>query len=540
MLRFVLSLVAALALLASGSVRAAPRTITIDTAAANQPFDRSFNMSVGADYPGTTIRPENLEQLRTAVREHGFRYIRFHAIFHDDLGTVKVIDGRTVYDWTRIDQLYDAFLAMGIKPFVELGFTPQAIATSPQTIFYWKGNTSHPQPEAWRTLVDAFVRHLINRYGAEEVRSWYFEVWNEPNLAGFWEKADQKAYFELYENSARTIKAIDPQLRVGGPSTAGAAWVPELLAFAASRDIPIDFVTTHTYGVDGGFLDEKGQDDNKLSRNPDAVIGDVRRVREQIEASAFPGLPLFFTEWSASYNPRDPVHDSYISAAYILSRLRPTRQYAQGMSYWTYSDLFEEAGSPPTPFHGGFGLMNREGIRKAAWFTYNYLNELRGQEVPLGDAQALAAVDGKRVGLLVWDWTLPEQEISNRPFFTKVLPNAPAAPVAAEFAKLAPGSYRLSVRRTGFKHNDAHTRYLEMGSPASLTPDQLAELQALTRDLPETERTVEIGADGRFSLPVAMSTNDVVLVLLEPAVAEQREKGSRLLPGRPQEAIRSR
>jgi xylan 1,4-beta-xylosidase len=368
----------------------------------------------------------------------------------------------------------------------------------------------------WRDLVDNFVRHLIDRYGVEEVRTWYFEVWNEPNLDGFWEDGDQQAYFALYENSARTIKAIDPQLRVGGPSTAGAAWVPELLAFVASRNVPIDFVTTHTYGVDGGFLDEKGQDDNKLSTNPDAVIGDVRRVREQIAASNYPDLPLFFTEWSASYNPRDPVHDSYISAAYILSRLKPTRQYAQGMSYWTYSDLFEEAGPPPTPFHGGFGLMNRERIRKAAWFTYKYLNLLRGQEVPLGDAQALAAVDGKRVGLLVWDWTLPEQTISNRPFFTKVLPSRPAAPVAAEFAGMAPGSYRLTVRRTGFRHNDAHTRYLEMGSPESLNPAQLEELQGLASDVPELDRTVQIGGDGRFSLPLAMSTNDVVLALLEP------------------------
>src|SRR3954467_2997071 len=247
---------------------------------------------------------------------------------------------------------------MGIKPFVELGFTPEALATFPQTIFYWRGNTSHPRSDAWRALVTAFVRHLRDRYGEAEIRTWYFEVWNEPNLAGFWERADQQAYFELYENTARAIKAVDPQLRVGGPSPAGAAWVPELLAFAARRGVPVDFVSTHTYGVDGGFLDEDGHDDNRLSANADAVIGDVRRVRQQIQASPFPDLPLFFTEWSTSYSPRDPVHDSYVSAAYILGKLRAARAFAQGMSYWTYSDLFEEPGPPPTPFHGGFGLIN--------------------------------------------------------------------------------------------------------------------------------------------------------------------------------------
>lgn len=492
------------------------RAIDVDLSKAGKPLDRSFNFSVGADYPGTLIRPESLAQLKTATDELGFRYIRFHAIFHDVLGTVRVENGETRYDWSKIDQLYDAFLAMGIKPFVELGFTPEAMASSPQTIFYWKGNTSHPRPEAWRALVDAFVRHLIARYGRDEVRSWYFEVWNEPNLAGFWERGDQKAYFDLYENSARAIKAIDPQLKVGGPSTAGAAWVPELLDFAAARGLPVDFVTTHTYGVDGGFLDEYGQDDNKLSTNPDAVTGDVRRVREQIERTKFAGIPLYFTEWSTSYNPRDPIHDSYISAAYILGKLKATRAFAQGMSYWTYSDLFEEAGPPPTPFHGGFGLINREGIRKSAYFTYKYLNMLRGNEVPSADDQVLAATAGGRTGVLLWQWQQPEQKLSNRPFFTKVLPAQPARPAEIRFSGLRRGNYRVTVRRTGFQANDAHTRYLEMGSPKSLSAAQLEELQRLTRDLPEKSVTARVGADGRYTLRVPMRTNDVVLALLEP------------------------
>ncbi|MEO5493261.1 MAG: beta-xylosidase [Sphingomonas sp.] len=492
------------------------RRIQVDIAKARAPLDRAFNFSVGADYPGTLNRPASLAQLRVAASELGFRYIRFHAVFHDVLGTVRVEEDKTVYDWGKIDALYDAFHAMGIRPFVELGFTPQVMATSPQTIFYWKGNTSHPEPKAWHALVDAFVRHLIARYGAAEVRRWYFEVWNEPNLAGFWEKADQKAYFELYENSARAIKAIDPRLRVGGPSTAGAAWVPEMLGFAAARNVPIDFVTTHTYGVDAGFLDEYGQDDNKLSTNPDAVTADVRRVRRQIAASKFPNLPLYFTEWSSSYNPRDPVHDSYISAAYILDKLKAVRGFAQGMSYWTYSDLFEEAGPPPTPFHGGFGLMTRDGIRKSAWFAYKYLNELRGREVPSGDGETLIATQNGRTAVLLWDWRQPEQNVSNRPFFTKPIPAAAAAAAELRFSGLAPGGYRLTVRRTGYQANDAYTRYLEMGSPLTVDEAQRAELQNLTRDLPEKDLIVRVNATGRYSWPVPMRANDVILAVLEP------------------------
>lgn len=505
------------AIMAHPAMAAETREIAIDAAAPTGPVDRFFDLSVGSDYPGTLIREDSQAQLKQASDELGFRYIRFHDIFHDVLGTVRKVDGRIVYDWTKIDQLYDGLLAKRIRPFVELGWTPAVMRTSDQQLFYWKGNTSHPDPTMWRDLIQAFVTHLRARYGAEEVRSWYFELWNEPNLDGFWEKADQQAYFELYGNTATTIKAIDPQLRVGGPATAGAAWVPEFLKYAADNKLPVDFVATHTYGVDGGFLDEQGKQDTKLSPSPDAITGDVRKVRGEIEASAFPGLPLFFTEWSTSYTPRDFVHDSYVSAPYILSKLKATQGMVQGMSYWAYTDLFEEPGPPPTPFHGGFGLMNREGIRKPAWFAYKYLNAVRGQALATGDAQAMAARDGKRIAALVWDFQQPVQTVSNKPFYTRQVPAMPGKPVTFRFSHVAKGNYRLQVHKTGYRLNDPLSSYIDMGMPAALSPAQLAQLQQETADRPEQDRLVRVGKDGTATVEVPMRSNDVALVTLEPA-----------------------
>ncbi|MDJ0277948.1 cellulase family glycosylhydrolase [Sphingomonas sp. 2R-10] len=493
----------------------AARQIAIDVAGTTKPRDRMAQLSIGSDFPGTLQRDDSLAQLATVQKELRFRYIRFHHVFADELGTYREVNGKPVYDWTRLDRLYDRLLGMGLKPFVELGFTPDAMKQSNQTIFYWKGNTSHPQPEKWSALVDAFVRHLIDRYGADEVRSWYFEVWNEPNLAGFWEKADQQAYFDYYGRTARTIKAIDPTLRVGGPSTAAAAWVPELLGYVDREKLPIDFVTTHTYGVDGGFLDEKGEDDTRLSRDPDAIVQDVRKVRAEIEATRHAGLPLFFTEWSTSYSPRDPVHDDYLGAAYILSKLRRTEGLVQGMSYWTFSDLFEEPGPQGKPFEGGFGLMTPQGVRKPSWFAYKYLADLGDRELPTGDAASIATVKGRSVQLLAWRDVLPDQPVSNRPFFTKVRPAAPAAPLRLSVAGLKPGAYRLSVRRTGYESNDAYTAYLRMGRPATLTPAQLAQLQALTTDKPVVS-AVRVGRDGIARTTIPMRDHDVVMVALDP------------------------
>ena len=493
----------------------APRTIVVNQDSTTGPVDHFFDLSVGSDYPGTLIRDDSQSQLKMVQDEIGFRYIRFHAIFHDTLGTVKVENGKTVYDWAKIDHLYDDLLAKHVKPFVELGFTPEVLATSKNSIFYWEGNTSHPELAGWRDLIASFVRHSEERYGADEVHTWYFEVWNEPNLSGFWEGGDQKAYFELYDLTSNTIKSIDPALRVGGPSTAGAAWVPEFLAHVKQSGAPVDFVTTHTYGVQGGFLDENGKSDTKLDPSPDAIVGDVRHVRDQISASAFPRLPLYFTEWSTSYTPRDSVHDSYISAPYILAKLKACQGSAQGMSYWTYTDLFEEPGPPTAPFEGGFGLLNPQGIRKPAYFAYKYLHALQGNAIATSDPQAMLATSDGNIAALFWDFEQPDQNVTNRSFYTKVIPSHPVPSIKLEITHLQPNAlYRLQVRRTGFHSNDAYTAYLEMGSPRQLSTAQHERLSHLTQDLPESDRVVQSGPAGTVDITVRMNSNDIVLVQL--------------------------
>jgi xylan 1,4-beta-xylosidase len=521
---FVTSLVPPVAAQADHS----PRQIVANLATSTGAVDRFFDLSVGSDYPGTLIRDDSQAQLKLAVDELGFRYIRFHAIFHDVLGTVRTEDGKTVYDWAKIDQLYDGLQARHIKPFVELGFTPKALATSQNSIFYWQGNTSHPNPNGWRDLMDAFIRHIETRYGKDEVRSWYFEVWNEPNLSGFWEDADQKAYFELYDLTAKTIKSIDPALKVGGPSTAGAAWISEFLAHVKLSGAGVDFVTTHTYGVQGGFLDEEGKGDTELDPSPDAIVGDVRRVREQISASPFPGLPLYFTEWSTSYTPRDSVHDSYISAPYILTKLKASQGLLQGMSYWTYTDLFEEPGPPTAAFQGGFGLLNPQGIRKPAFFAYKYLHALQGDSLATSDPQAMLAAKDGNLTAVIWDFEQPDQKVSNRPFYTRVVPARPAAPVQLQVTHLVPSTaYSLEVHRTGYHTNDAYSAYIEMGSPKDLTTAQIAQLNKLTQDLPHTDQVMHSGPDGTIEITIPMNSNDIVLVNLNRSREENERSNSR-------------
>jgi len=489
------------------------RAIAADMADVKGARDMFWQLCVGAGHAGLLLRPANVEQLQLTHREIGFKYIRFHGIFADDMDAYREVNGVPVYDFTKIDAVYDAILQTNMKPFVELGFMPHDLEAHDKPIFYWKANGSPPKDYGkWADFITAFIRNLEQRYGKTEVASWKFEVWNEPNLDGFWTDGDQKAYFNLYDVTVKAIKAVDPALQVGGPATAGAAWVPDFIGHAKQAGVPVDFVTTHTYGVNGGFFDEYGHDDNKLSPDPNSVVGDVRRVREQVNASSMPGLPVHFTEWSTSYNPRDPIHDAYLSAAFVLDKLKKTEGAVQSMSYWTYTDLFEEAGPPPASFHGGFGLINREGIRKASFFAYKYLGELGPQELRDADAESWLTRDGENFAGLIWNYTTPDQKESNRPYFRKLHPATPLAPIDLTVKSLPPGTYRLTLHRTGCEANDAYSQYIAWGLPKDLTPAQVAELQRLSADKPEAEALVKVGADGIFRRRISLRTNDVILV----------------------------
>jgi xylan 1,4-beta-xylosidase len=209
------------------------------------------------------------------------------------------------------------------------------------------------------------------------------------------------------------------------------------------------------------------------------------------------------------------VHDSYISAPYILTKLKASQGLLQGMSYWTYTDLFEEPGPPTAPFQGGFGLLNPQGIRKPAFFAYKYLHALQGNSLKTSDPQAMLATQDGKVTAVIWDFEQPDQKVSNRSFYTKLIPAHTAPPVHLQITHLVPNTaYQLEVHRTGYHANDAYSAYIEMGSPKELSAAQIAHLNELTRDLPETDKAVRSGSDGAFDFSIPMNSNDVVLVKL--------------------------
>ncbi len=496
-----------------------PRLISADLQQTNGPLDTMFNFCVGAGRANEGLRADWQRQLTYAHQQCGFEYIRMHGLFDDDMGVYREENGKPEYNWQYIDELYDFLESIGMKPFVELSFMPNALASGRKTIFWYRGNVTPPKDMTkWTNFIKAFVEHEQERYGHDEVRTWYFEVWNEPNLSGFW-AGTQQQYFDLYAATARAIKSVSPDYKVGGPATAGCGWISEFIHFCDTNHAPVDFISTHTYGVGQGFLDVTGTSGTALSRNPDSIWGDVKRVRRQIAESAMPNLELHFTEWSASYTPSDPIHDSYHSAAYILDKLKNCGDAAQSMSYWTFTDIFEEAGPRFEAFHGGFGLINYEDINKPSFYAYQFLNRLGPTELKDSDPSSRICTDKNGgVQALVWDFTntFPRTNMINQVFYKRDLPSQPKNKVTLDLSHLRRGKYTMEIYKVGYRVNDAYATYRDLGAPAQLTKAQVAEIKSKNSGAPIETRTVNIGRNGKFTEQFDLRENDVVLVTLKP------------------------
>jgi xylan 1,4-beta-xylosidase len=497
--------------------QAVNRVINVDLSDIHGKLNNFFNECVGAGRANEGLRADWQRQLRYTKEQLGFRYIRMHGLLHDDMGVYfEDKQGNPSYNWQYIDELYDFLLSIKVRPFVELGFMPKALSSADKSVFWWKGNITPPKDyEKWSNLIKALVQHWTERYGENEVKHWYFEVWNEPNLGFFW--AGTKAeYLHFYDVTAYAIKSVSKDYKVGGPATAEHAWIPDLIDYCDQHKVPIEFISTHTYGIDKGAFDATGIQ-TYLSRKDSSIWGAVLGSRKQIQQSPLPGLELHYTEWSASYAPTDPIHDSYHEAAYILDKLKKTGNAANSMSYWTFTDIFEENGPRTTPFHGGFGLINYEDINKPSFYAYQFLNRLGNWELNNPDGASWACKDDKgNVQVLLWDFTNTHPDsISDQVYFKKDLPSKEKGKITVNIKNLPTGKYQLKLYQTGYKVNDAYTTYFEMGSPSQLTIEQVKSIKEKNAGLPVLQKSIIIGVDKKYSETFNLRENDVFLVTLK-------------------------
>ncbi|PZR77624.1 MAG: beta-xylosidase [Chthoniobacterales bacterium] len=473
------------------------------------PLRHSWEHTVGSGHALLALRTDWQAQLRRCHDELGFRYVRFHGLFSDDVGTLIEHDGESLYSFFNADQIFDFLLSIGMKPFVELSFMPEALASGHKTVFHYKANVTPPKDyKAWAKLVKTFTQHCLERYGVKEVRKWFFEVWNEPNLPAFW-KGTQASYFKLYRETATAIKNVDAALKVGGPATAKNAWIEEFLTFCDRNKVPVDFVSTHHYPTDA--LGNEGDDtETQLANSRRGIL----REQAQDTFRHASGKPVYYTEWNVSSNPRDSRHDESYAAAFIARTVLETNGLVEGYSFWTFTDIFEENYFPSIPFHGGFGLLNLHGIPKPAYRAYELLHQL-GKEQLVVDGihetvNAWAVRKKDSLTLLLTNHALPRHSIKMEKVRVRVTESAKPRTV--------------SVQRIDKEHANPRKVWHEMGEPEYLTTLELEQLQAASRLVPEPHRWKY--KDGSVHLELALPPHGVAAITVEyaPTPRSRRSK----------------
>lgn len=506
----------------------------IDVRVKTEPFTHYWSVGVGAGRANEGLRAGWLEHLQLVKKNCGFRYVRMHGLFHDDMFVYfRKPDGKVVYNWQYIDELYDRMLAIGVKPFVELGFFPKDMAAeNSKTQMWWKGYVSVDRNNfgKWHDLIKAFTQHIVDRYGINEVLTWYFEVWNEPNLTGTggFFHGTKSDYFRLYKEAVTAIKSIDERLKVGGPATSNfiadhrhdgeildhsqsrfytqeeinkqqwkGVWIEDFLHYCEKENLPVDFIYTHPYPTDYALDPETGRGKGAI-RYVHSLKDDIQWLRQQLADSKYPEAEIHLTEWSTGPNSRDRMHDILPPAAYIIKTNLDCIGLANSLMYWTFTDVFEEKGGGEEIFHGGFGMINFQGLVKPSFHAYRMLNQLGDEKIYYKDPLFISR-SSKTGKLSAIAFNYPkeyEQTVPSMQNFTNYM-NASSKTLDIVLEGLNPNAC-FEIEVLDKMHGNVYDAYLNMGAPHS---PNIREIEFLRQKAWDTvKEIVKVDEDGRLIL----------------------------------------
>jgi xylan 1,4-beta-xylosidase len=440
-----------------------PEQVVIDAHAPAHLFPHFWEQMFGSGRAILALRESYRSDLREVKKVTDFRYVRFHNILHDEVGVYDEDEhGNPVYNFSYVDQIYDGLLKNGVRPFVEVSFMPKKLALRQDVHPFWYKPIVAPPKDykKWDDLMRSFAQHLVDRYGIDEVAKWYFEVWNEPNIDFWTGDPKQPTYFELYDHTARALKSVSPRLRVGGPASSSAHWVDDFIRHVATENVPADFISSHSYG-DDTVEDLFGtHEDIPMDQR---VCLSINKVHDQIAASARPGLPLMWTEWNVpSFGPLNARDTTYVGAA-LADDIRQCDGLVDMMSFWTFSDVFEEGGPGREPFGGSFGLMALGGIKKPSYTAFALLHKL-GEERIAQESPNVLVTRRRNGSLAIAAWSLvdPDKQgsVHTLTFTIRGVP---------------PDSW-VRVSRADSEHGNTLAAYKKMGSPRYPTQAQVREL----------------------------------------------------------------
>jgi xylan 1,4-beta-xylosidase len=423
-------------------------------------------------------RADVQRHLAMARDELGVRYVRAAAMFSPELAVwdYDLADWRKPGkskrpNWQLIDLSLEALLELGLKPIYTTCFTPVGLTDDPTNCWPDKNATGLPRDlQQWTDFIATGLRHHLERYGRDELRSWYFELWNEPNLKGTFFGGTREEFFQLWDATHRAFKTVDPELRLGGPSTARAEWIPEFLDWTEKHGTRPDYLIAHVYNNDSEsqpLSPFDGPASHKVKDSPHFASGVIRGTRRELERRGFTG-EVHWNEWGRSWFPYDPLKETALEAAFIAKTMCEVSQDADAFGFWCLSDIYHQVGFQSSEFQANYGMLSLHGLRKPSWFAHVLLQRLGVVRVPVAGGDelvgALATRDGAEARVLVYAY--PENHDAAPSSVTVRIPLPPGIPRAPR------------LFRVGAAENNIIATWRALGAPAYPTRAQLDQLRA--------------------------------------------------------------
>lgn len=501
------------------------------------PYNKNFQFGIGNDHAYTLTRKDVCSYLKMAHDKLGFKYIRFHGIFDDDMHIYQRLSDFPLFskmpkadkvveiNFKEVGVILDNILESGLKPYLELSFMPSALAKGKSLGFHYKNNITMPKSlKRWQEFIKMFINFIIARYGIEEVRTWYFEVWNEPDIKVIFFRGSQEDYFKLYKATVLAIKSIDKSLRVGGPSTSGCLWIKDFMDYCNKEQIPYDFISTHHYPGDGfgnnfgpsRFKEikekilEMAKNDTDVSTamrdfffHPEEYKKypkDILLEKDKQTKELVGNKPLFISEWNALAVYGAPIHDEAMSASFIIKTCLENKGVCDGLMFWCLSDYFEEQFLISKPFHGGFGLINNYGIPKPNFYAFEILNNLYSNRIDIIDNDDLKIVgfkDKNKLQILIYNFDFDYYKNEKQDLDLVINSSITKA----------------KVTYIDQNHTNPKEIWESMGMPLNLKPLEVDYIKEKSKLISEDIKYIDNGNETTIKL--VLNTNSVILLELE-------------------------
>lgn len=481
--------------------------INIDFTSSNgKPFFKYWKVITSIGRAALCLREKVQEQIRMTQKEIGYEYIRFHGIFSDDMIVYREDSfGSPIYNWNYIDEVFDFFYDINLKPFVEIGFMPEALSSKKQySPFQWGSNVSYPKSiKKWSALVSAFITHCTARYGEEEVEKWYFEVWSAPDIQNIFWFESRNRFFEFYKETYLAIKNVNANLKVGSPGVLpnnDFEWFEDFLKYCSANSINIDFGACHIYA----YTDPQNEnlpkqffknENNILSLSSENFLKDtIISLKNKVQANHLSNLKLFVTEWNLSPYTEDHNRDTCFLSTYIIYSILNNIDQVDAIAFWTLSDILEEGMTENKLFHGGLGLFTCNGIKKPSYNAFSLLNKLGDTLIEIGEDYIITS-KGKSFQILLYNFVYFDElfRTGDRSLLSyheryNVFKSAADKNVNM-ILTLEGGKYKVKRSMLNRESGSSFDAWLKMGAPEDISKDIYTYLKS--KEVPDISISIE-------------------------------------------------